>query len=81
LSLIVFVFQPLTVLWKNQIIKNAKRKREQFKDLLVIGITGSYGKTSTKEFLAEILSQKYKVLKTKEHQNTEIGVSQCILMI
>jgi UDP-N-acetylmuramoyl-tripeptide--D-alanyl-D-alanine ligase len=79
LSLIVFVFQPLTVLWKNQIIKNAKRKREQFKDLLVIGITGSYGKTSTKEFLAEILSQKYKVLKTKEHQNTEIGVSQCIL--
>lgn len=78
-SIIVFLFQPLAVLARNQIIKKAKTKREKFKDLLVIGITGSYGKTSTKEFLATILSEKYKVLKTKEHQNSEIGISQCIL--
>jgi len=49
------------------------------KNLLVIGITGSYGKTSTKEFLAAILSEKFEVLKTKEHQNSEVGVSLCIL--
>ena len=61
------------------VINKAKKKREQFKDLLVIGITGSYGKTSTKEFLATVLAEKYKVLKTKEHQNSEIGISQCIL--
>jgi UDP-N-acetylmuramoyl-tripeptide--D-alanyl-D-alanine ligase len=79
ISLIVFIFQPLTVLWRNKIIKKAKKKRAEFKDLLVIGITGSYGKTSTKEFLATILSEKFNVLKTKEHQNTEVGVSQCIL--
>lgn len=82
-SLIVLSFQPLTVLLRNQlIIKKAKRKREKFKDLLVIGITGSYGKTSTKEFLYKILASKYgekKVLKTKEHQNSEVGISQCIL--
>lgn len=46
---------------------------------MVIGITGSYGKTSTKEFLAEILSAKFKVLKTKKHQNSEIGIAKCIL--
>lgn len=78
-SIIVFIFQPLAILWRNQIIKRAKKKREKFKNLLVIGITGSYGKTSTKEFLATILSEKFKVLKTKEHQNTEVSVPQCIL--
>ncbi len=78
-SLIVLIFQPLAVLQRNRIIKKAKTKREQFKNLLVVGITGSYGKTSTKEFLAAILSEKFKVLKTKEHQNSEVGVSLCIL--
>ena len=78
-SAIVLIFQPLAVLGRNQIIRKAIKKREQFKDLLVIGITGSYGKTSTKEFLATILSEKFKVLKTAEHQNSEVGISQCIL--
>jgi len=76
---IVLLFQPLTVLLRNRIIKKAKLKREKFKNLSVIGITGSYGKTSTKEFLAKILEKKYKVLKTKAHQNSEIGISECIL--
>lgn len=81
ISLIVLFFQPITVFWRNRVIKRAEQKREKFKDLLVIGITGSYGKTSTKEFLYTILSQKYKdkILKTKEHQNSEIGISQSIL--
>ncbi len=78
-SLLVLAFQPLTVFLRNQIIKKAKKKREQYKDLLVIGITGSYGKTSTKELLATILSEKFSVLKTKNHQNSEMGISQCIL--
>ena len=78
-SAIVLIFQPLAVLSRNQIIRKAKKKRAQFKDLIVIGITGSYGKTSTKEFLATILSEKFKVLKTAKHQNSEVGVSLCIL--
>jgi len=79
ISSIVLFFQPLAVLRKRQIISEAGRKRRRFRDLIVIGITGSYGKTSTKEFLAVILSQKFNVLKTKEHENSEIGISQCIL--
>jgi len=78
-SIIVLLLQPLAVFGRNRIINKAKVKREKFKGLRVIGITGSYGKTSTKEILYAILSEKFKVLKTKEHQNSEIGISQCIL--
>lgn len=78
-SIIVLVFEPLAVYQRNKIINKAKNKRRNFPNLLAVGITGSYGKTSTKEYLATILSKKFSVLKTKEHQNSEIGVSQSIL--
>lgn len=78
-SLLILAFQPLAVILRNRILKRARQKRAQFKNLLAIGITGSYGKTSTKEFLAAILSGKFKVLKTREHQNSEVGISECIL--
>ncbi len=78
-SAVILFFQPIAVLWRNKAIRQAKQKREKFKDLLVIGITGSYGKTSTKEFLNVILSQKYKVLKTEGNNNTEIGVANTVL--
>lgn len=78
-SLLVLFFQiPTTILIKRT-LRKAKEKREKFKDLLVIGITGSYGKTSTKEFLATILEEKYKVLKTFAHQNTDPAIARLIL--
>lgn len=43
-------------------------------DIKVVGITGSVGKTSTKETVASILSQKYKVLKTEGNYNNGIGL-------
>lgn len=78
---IVLLFQPLAVFIRANIIWSAKRKIEKLKPLglIVIGITGSYGKTSTKEFLTTILSHKFKVLSTKDHQNSEIGISRCVL--
>jgi len=78
-SVLVLAYQPLAVVLRNHLIKAAQRKRACFKKLLVIGVTGSYGKTSTKEYLAAILSEKFKVLKTREHQNSEVGISQCVL--
>lgn len=76
---IIFLFQPLAVLLKRQIIKKAKQKIASHPNLITIGITGSYGKSSTKEFLFEILKAKYKVLKTLANNNTEIGVAKTIL--
>ena len=47
----------------------------------VVGITGSVGKTSTKEFIAGVLSEKYHVLKTEGNYNNEIGVPLTLLKI
>lgn len=47
----------------------------------VVGITGSVGKTSTKEFIASVLSEKFRVLKTEGNFNNEIGVPLTLLRI
>ena len=47
----------------------------------VIGITGSVGKTSTKEMIAAVLEQKYKVLKTQGNFNNELGLPLTIFGI
>lgn len=50
-------------------------------DIKVVGITGSVGKTSTKEFIASVLSQRYKVLKTAGNFNNEIGLPLTVFNI
>ncbi len=47
----------------------------------IVGITGSVGKTSTKEFIAGVLEQKYQVLKTRGNYNNEVGVPLTLLQI
>jgi UDP-N-acetylmuramoyl-tripeptide--D-alanyl-D-alanine ligase len=54
-------------------INSASRKIRKHKNLIKIGITGSYGKTSTKFILETILKEKYKVLATPESYNTTMG--------
>lgn len=50
-------------------------------DIPVIGITGSVGKTSTKDIIASVLSKKYNVLKTEGNYNNHIGVPLTILSL
>ncbi len=54
--------------------------REQL-DCQIIGITGSVGKTSTKEIIASVLSEKFNVLKTEGNFNNEIGMPITLLKI
>ena len=54
--------------------------RDRF-DIPVIGITGSVGKTSTKELISAVLSTRGKVLKTEANFNNEIGVPKTLLQI
>ena len=56
----------------------ARRRLEEVAPL-VVGITGSNGKTSTKEMLAAILATRFRVLKTEGNLNTETGVPLTIL--
>ena len=56
----------------------AKFYREKL-GLKVIGVTGSTGKTSTKDLIAALLSDKYKVFKTKGNFNNDIGLPLMIL--
>lgn len=78
-SFIILLLQPITVFLRNKIINKAIAKRKTFENLLVIGITGSYGKSSTKEFLKEILSKDFNVISTEKNENSEMGISNCIL--
>ncbi|MFA5166052.1 MAG: UDP-N-acetylmuramoyl-tripeptide--D-alanyl-D-alanine ligase [Candidatus Paceibacterota bacterium] len=79
LSFLIIFLQPLTVVWRTFVILAAKIKRSQLKNLKVIGITGSYGKSTTKEILAHILSTDFRVVKTPKNQNSEIGIANTIL--
>ena len=48
--------------------------RMRYKDLKVIGVTGSVGKTTTKDMLAWVLKQKYNVLKSEGNYNNHYGL-------
>ncbi|MCL2384067.1 MAG: UDP-N-acetylmuramoyl-tripeptide--D-alanyl-D-alanine ligase [Oscillospiraceae bacterium] len=58
--------------------KLAKYKRSLY-DMPVVGITGSVGKTSTKDMIASVLSKKYNVLKTQGNYNNHIGLPLTLL--
>ena len=58
--------------------KIAKAYRDKF-DIPVVGVSGSVGKTSTKEMLYAVLSQKFKTHKTQGNLNNELGVPLTIL--
>lgn len=56
----------------------AKSIIKSHKDLIIIGVTGSFGKTSTKNYLATLLAEKYNVLVTPGNFNTLLGVVRTI---
>ena len=72
------VNEPFERYNKKQYVKKCKSSLEERPDLIKIGITGSYGKTSVKEILATILSEKYSVLSTPHSYNTPMGICKTV---
>ncbi|MEA3372375.1 MAG: UDP-N-acetylmuramoyl-tripeptide--D-alanyl-D-alanine ligase, partial [Campylobacterota bacterium] len=78
------VFMPLAVAYIGSTMiekylfmiykKEASRKLESMKQLKIIAVTGSYGKTSMKNFMTQILSKKYNVYATPRSVNTIGGI-------
>lgn len=64
-----------------QALKDIAEHYRNSLDIKVVGITGSVGKTSTKEMIASVLGQKYRVLKTAGNFNNEIGLPLTIFNI
>ncbi|MCG2689750.1 UDP-N-acetylmuramoyl-tripeptide--D-alanyl-D-alanine ligase [Candidatus Parcubacteria bacterium] len=82
ISAVILILEPLTIYKRKQILKKAEAKRVSLKGLKVIAITGSYGKTSVKEYVYQILKEKFGeevIIKTEKHLNAEIGIAQTIL--
>ena len=87
---ILFILMPVLVLLVNLInhpmekgidqyyINDAARILKEMPDLTVIGVTGSYGKTSVKYFLSKLLSVQFSVLHTPGNYNTTLGVVRTI---
>ena len=79
--LIIFINiinSPIEKQIQQKFIRRANKLLKQMPNLKVIGITGSYGKTSTKYILSTILSQKFNVLKTPKSFNTRMGIAKTI---
>jgi UDP-N-acetylmuramoyl-tripeptide--D-alanyl-D-alanine ligase len=71
-----YVTWPIETLINRWYFNDAKKKLGARQDLIKIGITGSYGKTSTKFILGEIVSQRYNTLVTPDSFNTPMGVTR-----
>lgn len=87
---VIYALTPVIILLSNLINKpvelsinryytnDAKKMLKACPDLKIIGITGSYGKTSVKYYLTTLLKSKYNVLMTPESYNTPMGVVKTI---
>lgn len=73
-----YINSPLETAINRHYISDAERIIKEMPDLRVIGVTGSYGKTSVKFFAGKLLSAKYNVLITPESYNTTMGVVRTI---
>lgn len=78
LALAAVCAQPIETNINRQFAEDAKARLARNPGLIRIGITGSYGKTSTKFLLRDILSVKYSVLATPSSFNTPMGVTRVI---
>lgn len=78
LLVINIINKPIEMSISHYYINDAKKKLKQVPNLKIIGVTGSYGKTSVKYYLYTLLREQFNVLITPESYNTPMGVVKTI---
>ncbi len=78
-AITVAFIHPFSMFFKGRIIAQAKKLRDENSGVKVVGITGSYGKSSTKNILAQLLAEEGGLGVTPGNTNTEIGVAQIFI--
>jgi len=78
ISLSLIIAEPMEKGISRYYYNDAKRILASAKDLIIIGVTGSYGKTSMKYIITSLLSEKYNVLMTPGSFNTTMGVVRTV---
>ena len=78
LALSALLAQPMEKAINRHFFRDAQKKLQNDPNLIRIGITGSYGKTSTKFILATLLREKYVVLATPSSFNTPMGLTRVV---
>ncbi len=78
-TIYVILLLPIDFFAKQIVVTRARLKVKKLKDLKIIGIAGSYGKTTMKEVLNQVLSEKFKVESTPESVNTPVGIARWVL--
>lgn len=79
ISFVTLLLSPAEKAINHGFVRKAKRKLADYHDLIRVGITGSFGKTSTKNFLDTILREKYSVCSTPFNFNTPMGITRTVL--
>lgn len=74
-----YIMLPFELAHNKRFIKKATKVLDERKDLIKIGITGSYAKTSVKNILTTLLSEKYTVCSSPLSYNTPLGISKTVL--
>ena len=78
-ALAILIVYPVEKLIQNSYKSRCKKALKSHQNLIVVGITGSFGKTSTKVYLSKFLQEKYKVCATPASFNTPMGICKVVL--
>lgn len=73
-----FILKPVEFLIQRHYLNDAKRILNSHENLIKIGITGSFGKTSSKNIVQAIINEEYRSLMTPASFNTPMGITRCI---
>lgn len=79
ISFFAIITEPLAFFRRKKLVKKATQLMRNYPNLKTIAITGSYGKSTTKEILYQLIKDHFKTIRTAKNKNTAVGIAQTII--